>query len=144
MATIDPIDSTAAIEELPELLQDMAAAVGLQPVLALVEWRGGRYVRLPRKRPADDHILVRKLGRPAVDWLMHEAAGGGLAGETIMVPKAAGYIRAQRDAEIRARNGEGWSVARLAAHYDLHVRQIWRILAANEGADCDARQAALL
>lgn len=113
---------------LPGILRAMARELGLGPVLRLVRWRGGRHVYIP-KDPHDDHPLVHFLGRRAADWL-----AGRLAGEYLQVPKAERYMLAVRDADIRRRHWrDGLSADRLAAEYELHVRQVWRILAARTG-----------
>jgi hypothetical protein len=133
----------SANPELPELLAEMADAVGISAVLALVEWRGGRPLYVPQKLPAG-HELINRIGLEGAQWLSQRLMRG--YGGHIKIPRASRYVRLLRDQEIRRlHRDEQISANQLAMRYGLDVRTVWDILSADKqrSAAQDHRQSAL-
>ena len=112
------------LDHLPASLAEIAACIGLQPTLRLVERWGGLDLWVPQ-RPSDE--LLAQLGREAAEAL---CARYGL--ERVYIARAEAAVRAARDAEIRDRRAAGWTAAQLARRYGLTERRVWAILASSQ------------
>lgn len=112
------------VSALPAQLRQMAVSCGIAAVMNFIRWRGNTRYYVPRSALPDSHELVLRLGRQAADWLV-----GNYGGETMMVPRAVGLLRDQRNREIWALKDQGKSAAEIALLCGLHERQVWRIFA---------------
>ena len=112
---------TVAIDSslLPPILRDIVDLVGMHPTMKLVEAYGGVRLYVPKGELAEDHYLVRLIGREAAEKL--QAMYGGEP--HFDIPKAERAMRAVRDARIRAQR-PGTSVRALALEHRLTERQI--------------------
>lgn len=111
---------------LPDSLRELVVAMGIGPVLALVERYGGTRIAVPtpaRLRP--DHPYLLLLGREAALALCR--AWGGA--EDRYLPQAAAAVRCARNREMVELYQQGDHSAReLALKYRLSDRQVWNIL----------------
>jgi hypothetical protein len=125
--------------ELPGVLDDLAITFGFSTALALTRWRGGTRLYIPRTI-TNDHELVRRIGRPAAEWLSKTYAT-----DYIDIPRAYDYMLCVRNAEIRRKhrllNVTG---PKLALEYGLTERQIWTILAGSDDEPTDNPQLDLI
>jgi len=104
---------------LPRILQDLAELIGLQLTMRLVEEYGGIRLYIPKCDMADDHALVKLIGREAAEKLQREYGG-----EPHMdIPLALASVRAVRNAEIRAARPHK-SASHLAREYRTTERNI--------------------
>jgi Mor family transcriptional regulator len=123
--------------DLPPALREVAALIGLEATLLLVETWGGVRLYLPFPRNLDvDHPLVRVLG-----WSAAERLCQGFGSGVYTVPRGLEALRAARDRAIRAERDQGRSARALALKYGLSERRLWEILAAEETPGRDARAA---
>lgn len=83
---------------LPLILQDMAGLIGLPLTMRLVEKHGGTRLYVPKGEMADDHALVKLIGREAAEKLQSMYGGD----EHFDIPLALRAIKAVRNAEIKA------------------------------------------
>jgi hypothetical protein len=119
---------TIEIDEklLPPIVRDIAAEIGLQAALKLVE----HYQGVPMWVPVNynpDHVLVKLVGEQATLKLIEMYPG-----EKPEIPKCESAIRAVRDAKIRSSDK---SQRQLANEWHLTVRQIRNIQGGYEGDD---------
>lgn len=122
MITADDLD----LADLPQSLLEVVEMVGLAAALALVEHAGGTRVYVPVAID-DDHIIMQWLGaQDAARLVAH------FPGETLIVPRCLGAMRAARDRRIRAARRDGSRVSDLALQYRLTERQVYTILATDE------------
>lgn len=126
---------TVAIDAslLPPILQDFVDLVGLHATMRLVEAYGGVRLYVPKGELAEDHYLVRLIGREAAEKL--QAMYGGEP--HFDIPKAERAMRAVRDARIRARRADT-PVRALALEHRLTERQIRTICGELEEDDDQA------
>lgn len=92
MLDLDDVD----IDDLPAVLREMAALIGLAPTLTLVRHYGGVRVYVPQVM-TPEHILARLLGFEAALKLTEHYGGA----EVIHVPRALEAMLAVRNALIR-------------------------------------------
>jgi hypothetical protein len=121
-------------DDLPESLHDVVELIGLAATLKLVEHYGGLIALYVPREIEPGHHLARNLGLAPARKLASRYGTDTLRN----IPRCEEGLRRIRNAEIKARRGEG--AARLALEYGLTERQIWTILGEDEA---DARQAAL-
>ncbi|WP_421793440.1 Mor transcription activator family protein [Hydrocarboniphaga effusa] len=118
-----PPANTDLADEVPGLLGELAAAFGVDVAMRLAQWRGGIRLFVP-KAPIDaHHEIAKRIGVDAANWLVKRCGGSDL-----YVPRCVTYLRNRRDDEIREL-GRTMSAPALALKFDLHERQVWRILA---------------
>lgn len=122
-------------EALPASLRDMADRLGLPVVSYLVEKMGGTTIPVPLRATATGEARYRRLceiiGKDIASALCREYGGVSL-----YVPNCRAAIMDARDAEmIAARDklakqgvNEREIVEKLARHYKLSDRHVWRIL----------------
>ncbi len=107
------------VDLLPYILQDLAELIGLPLTMRLVEQYGGVRLYIPKGEVADDHELVKLIGREAADKLR-----GMYGGEPHMdIPLALASVRAVRNAEIKAKRQHA-SERTLAREYHTTERNI--------------------
>lgn len=109
-----------------ELAEQLGAVIGEESFVRLCRAWPGVPVYVPLA-PSEDHPLVRALGTIPAQALCAEFGGC-----TIIPPRMAAERLASRNAMIRAARGGGKSAAQLARQYDMHIRQIWNVLAGND------------
>lgn len=107
------------VDLLEPILQDIVRGIGLHLTMNLVEAYGGVRLYVPKLPLADDHYLVRLLGRKAAEKLQDMYGGD----EHFDLPKAERALRAVRDAEIRNKRLHT-SVRVVALEYRLCERTI--------------------
>jgi Mor family transcriptional regulator len=107
---------------LPYILQDLADQIGLPLTMRLVAHYGGIRLYIPKGEVADDHELVKLLGREATAKL--QAYYGGEP--HFDIPLAMRSVRAVRNAEIKQKR-LNTSVSRLARDYHTTERNIRKI-----------------
>lgn len=107
------------VDLLPSILQDLAALIGLPLTMRLVEQYGGVRLYIPKGDVADDHELVKLIGREATDKLRSMYGGE----PHFDIPLALASVRAVRDADIRAKR-EHTSERALAREYRTTERNI--------------------
>lgn len=110
----------SCIDSLPASLVDIAEAVGLGIVQALVSKFGGIELRIP-VNPGSDHPLIKELGEVDGHALCHY-----LAGQKIYVPHA----RPPRSSlgDVMRLDREGKSVIEIARALHLSQRHVRRLL----------------
>ena len=108
------------LEELPKSIQELAATLGLDATLAIVEARGGIRLYVPRGWRSD-HWLVPLIGPDALRQLV--AHWGG---EEIDIPRCEASLRAARERQIGTEL-QGDSVARVARRYGYTERGIRKL-----------------
>lgn len=123
---------------LPGSLAEVADAVGLSAALALVLHAGGTRVYVPEELDST-HRLVHWLGIEAAERLADL-----FGGETLDVPRCQAGARAVRDRRIREQRHAGTSIRDLALRYQLTERQVYTIIASQDGDQAQARQQTLL
>lgn len=117
------------LDVLPEALRRLAEEVDLNAAIGLADWHGGRRLWVPLNPVPDDHPLAVNVGRKGANWLVREYGG-----DYLDIPKAAAWLRAKRDTEIRAKFARK-SCAQLALEHGLTERTIWRILSGGDEGD---------
>lgn len=110
------------IETLPKLLRELAEQFGFDVAMKLAKWRGGQSIYVPTLI-SSQHVIARKLGLAAAQWLVAEHAASN-----IRVDRAEATLRYLRDIEICNLSAEGKSLNALAAQFDTTQRNILRIL----------------
>lgn len=110
------------VELLPPLLQTVVNRIGLEKTIVLVKARGGVRLYVPKGEMADDHDLVRLIGREAAEAL--QAEFGGM--DHFDLPKAERALRAIKHAEIR-RMRDQTSVRTTALEHGLTERGVRKI-----------------
>ena len=115
--------------DLPILIRELEELVGLTAALEVVAEWGGQRVYIP-ERLKPEHSLVRLLGDDAA-----AAVSARYSGEHLFIPKCAALMRAERDRQIRERRANGESLRALAAAFDVTMRHVCRIVAAEPSAD---------
>lgn len=122
------------VDLLPYALQDLVALIGLPPTMLIVEKHGGTRLYIPKNEMADDHPLIKLIGREAAEILQRNYGG-----EPHMdIPLALRQMRAVRNAEIRAKR-QHTSSSKLARDYRTTERNIRLICGEQE----DDRQVGL-
>jgi len=106
------------VELLPQMLQELVSIIDIPAAMKIVATRGGTRLYVPVKHLADNHYLVKLIGREAADNLQEEYGGG-----EILIPTARKAMRGMRNAEIRAKRPH-MSEARLAREYKMSNRNI--------------------
>jgi hypothetical protein len=101
---------------LPGLLAQIAAVAGVEAALAVAKAKGGSRAYVP-PRPADDHWLVRAVGRAHADAIAAELVGGTAC--NLLIPKGAGALMRRHFDELRA---EGVSILDAARRCGAHER----------------------
>lgn len=104
---------------LPYILQDLAEQIGLPLTMRLVAHYGGTRLYIPKGDMADDHQLVKLIGREAAEKL--QAMYGGEP--HFDIPLALRSVRAVRNAEIRVKRAYT-SASSLAREYHTTERNI--------------------
>lgn len=108
---------------LPELLRDLIDCVGEEAAFALIDWRGGAYLSIP-KRVDPQHMLVEHIGPVAFVSLVER-----FGGETIMLPKKDAVTRQQRHQIVRhLRYIERLTVDQIAIRTGYTMRRVFQIL----------------
>jgi Mor family transcriptional regulator len=116
------INTSINVSLLPYILQDLVALIGLPATMKLVEQYGGIRLYVPKNDMADNHELVKLIGREAAQQLQNEYAGES----HFDIPLAMGAMRAVRNANIRTDRQE-MSVSETARKYrttERHIRFI--------------------
>lgn len=132
-----PDYAAVQLEDLPESLREIIELIGLPATLKLVARWGGVRLYVPEKVYAD-HVLARTVGLDNAAALCEVFARCEL-----IVPKCDAALGRIRDRQIRHRfQAEGWPAHRLARHYHLTERHVYRILAQTDVAP-DADQPSL-
>ncbi len=124
-------------ELLPPFARELADLIGLNPLLKLVEVRGGLPLYVPEKI-TKHHALANLIGIKAAKKLT-EAYGG----DSITIPNCATSIQELLHREIAERRNNGESEASVAADIGMWGRSIRRIHAKYKKPD-DDRQGKLL
>ena len=97
------------IDDLPGVLQDICALIGLHHTMRLVQRYGGVRIYVP-KRVEPDHELARLIGLSNA-----EALSGAFGGEVHFdIPKGELALKAVRNAKIRSLRAEGLSIRNLS------------------------------
>lgn len=125
------------IDCLPQTAVDIVEVVGIDAALRLVEAWGGLRLYVPQALPAD-HSLVGILG-PALAANMAAHFGG----EPLNIPRCLHALRSMRNQRIRGARRAGATPAELARQHSLTERQVYNILADDDGGQGD-RQGSLL
>ncbi|MDD5391178.1 MAG: Mor transcription activator family protein [Gallionellaceae bacterium] len=107
-----------SVDLLPAILREMVELIGLPAVMVLVEKRGGIGLYVPKGELAEDHGLVKWIGREAAEKLQSEYPG-----EELEIPLALRAMTAVRNAEIKS-NPQGLSVSQLARIHRTTERNI--------------------
>lgn len=110
------------LQDLPEVLREIADLVGVPATLKLVESYGGTHLIVP-SRYNPDHPLTRVVGHAASVQICQRYSGTSL-----YVARIKSAIKTLRDIEIASRYDGGVSVPQLAREYELSDRQIWNVL----------------
>jgi hypothetical protein len=113
--------------DLPQTIQDLAEAIGIEGAMALVEVRGGTSVRIPVE-PAADHWLREALGEARYAQLVRTYAG-----ELIDIPVCSRALAATRRARAIADLRTGQPQRQVALRYGYTERYV-RILAGRSRA----------
>jgi len=101
----------------------MAKIIGIQGVLALAEFRGGRWLYVP-KQVDSEHPIAQLIGLKNARALCQV-----FDGERIMMPSCVEAVRSLRDDEIFYRHyNEGVSLDNLASAYRISQRSVLRAL----------------
>lgn len=129
MSALDDIRAT----DLPPRLAHLVSIIGLAATLRLIEARGGTRLYVP-KRPDEDRLLVKLIGRPAAARLVR-----AYPGESLELDRGVRALRAVRDRAL-ADDFETLSASKLALKYQLTERGVWKIL--NRARIVNTRQAA--
>ncbi|MEJ1358317.1 MAG: Mor transcription activator family protein [Candidatus Sedimenticola sp. (ex Thyasira tokunagai)] len=106
---------------LPPRAQALAALIGLPGLLQLVEYRGGRRLKIPAE-VHKDHPLCSLIGLNALTALV-----GVYGGDEIDIPLLHAAKRQLIWADIRRCRTEGQTVASLAERYQMTERGIYKI-----------------
>lgn len=115
----DPQD---LLDSMPRLLRELAEAFDIDTALRLADWRGGRFLYVPKTLDGQ-HPIAQKIGLEAARWLVEHYPG-----ENLRIDRAAATLRHLRDRQILERNDAGESLNALAERFDLSQRQILQIL----------------
>ena len=107
------------VELLPFILQDLTHLIGLPLTMCIVEKYGGIRLYVPKEALADDHDLVKLLGREAAEKLQSHY-GGEMHFD---IPLALAHMRAVRNAEIRVKR-KNTTASALARDYRTTERNI--------------------
>jgi hypothetical protein len=108
---------------MPDLLQELADAIGGPALEKLLGEYGGVHLRVPRNaRPG--HPIAAVIGMSAYEQLVQI-----FGGECLSMPKRQSVRLEQRNLEIVSRRQAGESVDHIAREYDLTVRRVFSILA---------------
>lgn len=129
------------LDDLPPQARQMAELIGIQGLLALAEYRGGRWLYVPKDVGAD-HPLAKCVGIKKARALCRV-----FDGERVMMPACVDALRAIRDEEIFRRHyDDGMSLDALAGEYGISQRSVLRALArAKERAEMpEQRQVSML
>lgn len=110
------------VDLLPPLLQTVVDLIGLEKTFILVKARGGVRLYVPKGKMADDHDLVRMIGREAAEAL--QAEFGGM--DHFDLPRAERALRAIKHAEVK-RMREQFSVRTVALECELTERGVRKI-----------------
>ncbi|MEJ1381359.1 MAG: Mor transcription activator family protein [Candidatus Sedimenticola sp. (ex Thyasira tokunagai)] len=116
---------------LPPRAQALAALIGLPGLLQLVEYRGGRRLKIPAE-VHKDHPLCSLIGLNALTALV-----GVYGGDEIDIPLLHAAKRQLIWADIQQRRANGETVASLAGEYQMTERGIYKI---QRRQDSDDRQ----
>lgn len=120
------------LDDLPPQARQMADLVGVQGLLALAEYRGGRWLYVP-KTVEPDHPLAKCLGLKKARALCQV-----FDGERVMMPACVDALRAIRDEEIFRRHYDGGeSLDALAGAYGITQRSVLRAIGRVRGRDLD-------
>ena len=126
-------------DAMPSSLAEIIDSIGIGATLKITKSFGGIRIYVPgEEHITPEHSLARAIGMEAARKLARVRAR-----EFIDVPRAARYLRAVRDAAIRAGLDQA-SAADLARLYSTTRRHIFRIKAAGDEAGDDERQLRLL
>lgn len=97
------------------------AAVSLVAAVRLADHRGGAQIYIPQPT-AENTQLTQLVGQAAAVAIARE-----FSGETIGIPRLSGLRRLARNRRIDRLAAAGWSAAKIAMHFQLTERQVWRI-----------------
>lgn len=98
-------------ELLPQSVRDLVEVIGLTAALALVEERGGTWLRVP-KRTNEDHWLADIIGLPALQSLVRIYNG-----EAVNIPRCVEALRSLRERQIVAELDSGVLCREVAVKY---------------------------
>lgn len=132
---LDP--DNVSVDDLPRLLREMVALIGMQATLAIVQHYGGVRLYVPITM-TPEHILARQIGADAAFKLSGEY--GGL--DHFYIPRAAVALRSARNTEIVDKFVKGVTLRQLALSYGMTERGVTKILATQDVAR-DDRQTGL-
>ena len=132
---LDP--ENVSVDDLPRLLREMVALIGMQATLAIVQHYGGVRLYVPITM-TPEHILARQIGVDAACKLSAEY--GGL--DHFYIPRAAVALRSARNTEIVDKFVKGITLRQLALSYGMTERGVTKILATQDVAR-DDRQTGL-
>ncbi|WP_176332667.1 hypothetical protein [Burkholderia vietnamiensis] len=110
---------------LPELLRELIDCVGEAAAFALIDWRGGAYLSVP-KRVDPQHMLIEHIGPVAFVALVER-----FGGETVMLPKKDAVTRQQRHQIVRQLRQERLTVDQIAIRTGYTMRRVFQILGEN-------------
>lgn len=114
--------------DLPQLLAEIADVVGIDAALAIAEAKGGQAVSIP-SRMADDHWLVRAIGRDKALALSHHF-GSGVRRVQLEVPlgPSGSYLadRRRRARLVREALAEGTTANEAARRAGITRRSVHR------------------
>lgn len=112
------------LDDLPPQARQIADLIGVQGVLQLAEYRGGRWMYIPKDVDMH-HPLAERLGLKRARKLCRR-----FGGERIMMPACVSALRALRDEEIYHRHYvDGISLDDLAYEYQISQRSVLRAIA---------------
>jgi hypothetical protein len=117
------------LSQFPEIVQDLAEAIGLPATVRLVEQFPGVRLYVPKKPTPG---LIELIGQEPTEQLV--AIYGG---ELVPIPRCVVALRARRNAQLFAARIAGKSLRELALAFALSERHVCRILVA--GPDNDAQ-----
>ena len=125
------------VDDLPLMLRQIVAIIGLQATLLLVGQYGGVRLYVPVKM-TPEHVLANLIGFDLAAKL--SAAFGGM--DHFDIPQGMNAVRLVRNRQIAQKFIAGESLRMLAREYRLSERQIQNIVA-DMGVSQESRQHAL-
>lgn len=109
----------------------LAAGVSAEQIERLVQQMGGLSIYLPRQYDPDRSAVCRELAEAAGEQAAR-ALVQMYAGCRIIIPLGRSFMRDRLAARVRALRTAGHSVPQIARTLRLHVRQVQRLLSAQD------------
>ena len=113
-------------EQLPPIIAQIAAAIGIEPTEALINrYAGGRPLYVPIR--VTGHQITEVIGEEAARLLAQDWGG-----TSIYIPKCSITLRSRRDSQVmNLRTVRKWKIAQIARASGITRSSVYRILRKN-------------